>query len=93
MLDAMGVTPPLLDLAMEGRLDRVAFARLWRARRAHPAYLLTLVKRAEAAGRPGLAARVARHGLATRDRPLFERKLAELDRSQEAPRPASHAAE
>jgi hypothetical protein len=93
MLDAMEVMPALLDLAMEGRLDRLAFARLWRARRAHPAHLRTLLKRLEGAGRPGLAARVARHGLLTRDRPLFERKLEELDLAHRAPGAASQAAE
>ncbi len=84
-LDAMGVMPPLLDLAMEGALDRPAFARLWRARRAHPPYLRTILKRAEQSGRPGLAARVARHGLATRDRPLFRRKLEEMGLAEAAP--------
>ncbi len=83
ILDQMAVTPDLVDLAMEGRLDRLSFARLWRARRSHPTYLRGLLKRLEADGRRGLAARVCRHGLSTRDRPLFERKLAEL-----APEPA-----
>jgi len=78
MLDAMEVMPELTDLAMEGRLDRVAFARLWRARRSNPTYLRMLLKRAETSGRPAMAARVARHGLATRDRPLYERKLGEM---------------
>lgn len=78
MLDAMQLMPALLDLAMDGRLDRASFARLWRARRGYPSYLRTLLKRVETAHRPGLALKVARHGLATRDRPLFERKLQEL---------------
>lgn len=96
MLDAMAVTPPLVDLAMEGRLDRASFARLWRARRAHAAYLRTLLKRLEQAGRPGLAARVARHGLATRDRPLYQRKLEEMGLAAAAQAPggsSSQAAE
>jgi hypothetical protein len=95
MLDAMEVMPPLLDLAMEGTLDRVAFARLWRARRSHPPYLRTLLKRVEGAERPGLVARVARHGLTTRDRPLFQRKLEEMGLAEpaQAPNGTSHAAE
>ncbi|NAZ35589.1 hypothetical protein [Rubellimicrobium sp. CFH 75288] len=91
MLDQMGVTPQLVDLAMEGRLDRLAFARLWRARRAHLPYLRGLLKRLEADGRRRLAARVCRHGLATRDRPLFERKL--LEWGEPVPAPPTEAAE
>jgi hypothetical protein len=94
ILDQMAIMPDLVDLAMEGRLDRLSFARLWRARRTHPTYLRGLLKRLEADGRRGLAIRVCRHGLTTRDRPLFERKLAEL--GGEAPPEAespTHAAE
>lgn len=91
MLDATGIMPSLLDLAMEGRLDRLAFARLWRARRGHPPYLRTLLKRLEQAGRPALAARVARHGLATRDRPLYLRKLEEMGLAPLAEGPPAEA--
>ena len=78
MLDSMAAMPQLLDMAMEGTLDRLAFARLWRGRRSHGPYLRGLLKRLEADGRRGLAARVCRHGLSTRDRPLFARKLEEM---------------
>lgn len=78
MLDAIGALPPLVDQAMEGSLDALTFARLWRGRRAHGPYLRALLKRLEADGRPGLVARLCRHGLATGDRPLFRRKLEEL---------------
>jgi hypothetical protein len=78
MLDAMEVMPEIMDLAMDGRLDRATFARIWRARRDHLPYLRQLFRRLETTSRPELAARVARHGLATRDRPLYERKLEEL---------------
>jgi hypothetical protein len=78
LLDVMQVTAPLVDSAMTGDLDRASFARLWRARRGNPAYLRNLLRRAEQAGRPALAAKVARHGCTTRDVNWFTRKLAEL---------------
>lgn len=78
-LEAMQVLPLLLDLGVDGSLDRDAFARLWRPRRAHAPHLRRLLKRCEEMGRPDLAARVARAGLATVDRPLFARKLVQLD--------------
>lgn len=78
-LEAMQVLPLLLDLAAEGALDREAFARLWRPRRSHAPHLRRLLRRCEEMGRPDLARRVARAGLATVDRPLFARKLAGLE--------------
>ena len=78
MLDEMEATPQLVDLAMEDGLDRLSFARIWRTRREHGPYLLSLVERLESVGRRGLAARVCQHGLGTRDRPLFARKLQDM---------------
>lgn len=78
MLDAMEALPRLVDLAMDGGLDRAAFARLWRGRRTQGPYLRGLLKRLEADKRPGLVARLCRHGLSTRDAPLFRRKLEEM---------------
>lgn len=82
MLDLMQITTPLIDAAMAGTLSRAAFARLWRARRENPAYLRLLLKRLEADKRDGLAARLCVHGLKTRDRDMFARKLAELGRAR-----------
>ena len=95
MLDGTAVLPTILDLAMEGRLDAQAFARLWRHRRRHAPYLRTLLKRCEDLKRPGLAALVCRWGLRTVDRPLFARKLVELGQPAEpsqADRPLRAAA-
>lgn len=85
MLEGTAILPTLLDLAMEGRLDAWAFARLWRRRRAHAPYLRALLKRCVAMERPDLAARVCRWGLHTVDRPLFARKLAEMGLAAEPP--------
>lgn len=90
MFDAMEITAPLLEAAMEGNLTPASFGRLWRARRENAAYLRILLKRTETEGRPGLAARVCRFGLTTRDAPLFARKLAEMGLSAEtAPQSAT----
>ena len=82
MLDMMQLSPALTEAAMEGTLTRALFGRLWRARRDNAGYLRSLLKRLEMAGRTGLAARLCRHGLKTRDRDLFARKLAELGASR-----------
>jgi hypothetical protein len=78
MLDLMQITTPLIEAAMAGTLDRLSFARLWRARRDSPLYLRNLLRRAELNGRPALAAIVAQHGQRTRDAAWFARKLADL---------------
>jgi hypothetical protein len=89
LLDALGILPVLADLAMEDALDARAFARLWRARHYHAPYLRALLRHVEAQGRRALAVRVCRAGLATVDRPLFARKLAELDAPRRPPSPAA----
>ncbi|SDE94811.1 hypothetical protein [Limimaricola pyoseonensis] len=78
ILEAEGLVAPLIEAAMEDRLDVESFARLWRARRASPHYLRLMLRRLEEAGRPGLLARLCRHGLTTPDAALFARKLAVL---------------
>ncbi len=88
ILDQAGAIAPLLDLAMEDRLDRTAFARLWRARRNNAAYLRGLMRQLESANRPEQLARLCRHGLTTPEAQQFARKLEALS----APaRPASAA--
>lgn len=47
-LRQMGVLPELIDLAMAGKLDRLAFAKAWRKRRSYSPYLRTLVEKLEA---------------------------------------------
>ena len=51
---------------------------LWRARRQNVHYLRTILKRAEAIGRPRLVEAICRHGLTTKDHALFARKLADM---------------
>lgn len=78
-LDALDMMQPVVEAAMDGTLTQAAFARLWRARRESQHYLRTLLKRLEDADRTGLAARVCRHGLTTRDAAYFRRKLDVLE--------------
>ena len=76
LLDQMQIGRPLVEAAMDGRLDRLAFARHWRARRESPAYLRNLLATVEQSGRPALAAAILRHGRTS------------LDEVSVAPRPA-----
>ncbi|NCO86837.1 MAG: hypothetical protein GW886_09455 [Rhodobacterales bacterium] len=94
MLDAMQVSAAMIAALMDGSLSRLAFARLWRARRASVPYLRMLLKKAETAGRPGLAARVCRHGVTTRDQAYFAAKLSDLGQPLPQPQsqPRPHAA-
>jgi hypothetical protein len=82
MLDTMEIMGPLIEAAMEGSLTRAGFARMWRARRTNTAYLRGLLKRSEVSGRESHVRRVCRHGLATRDHALFQRKLQEMGGTQ-----------
>jgi hypothetical protein len=84
MLDSVQALPRLLDMAMDGTLDTRGFARLWRERRRHSPYLRLLLKRLETEGRRDLAIRLCRYGLGTVDRPLFARKLLELENPHRA---------
>jgi hypothetical protein len=77
-LDLMGITQPLIAAAMDGTLGRAAFARLWRARRNHGPYLRGLLRRVEAEGREAFALRILTHGLGTRDRAWFARRLGDI---------------
>ena len=75
VLDQLGLIPGLARAAMAGTLTPVTFARAWRARRESAPYLRMLLKRLQADERPGLAARVCRHGLTTRDRAFFAAQM------------------
>ena len=85
VLDQMQITAPMVDAAMEGSLNPLIFARLWRARRQNVHYLRMILKRAEGIGRPSLIEAICRHGLTTKDRALFARKLAEIGVRDTAP--------
>jgi hypothetical protein len=84
-LDVLGMTDGLIAAAMEGTLDRLAFARAWRARRGSPAYLRHLSKRLENDGRAGLLAHLCNYGLTTTDRAFFETRLTALARLHSLP--------
>jgi hypothetical protein len=89
MFDLLQITAPLIEAGMDGTLDRLTFARLWRARRHSVPYLRTLLKKTETAGRPRLVERVCTYGLTTRDKALFARKLAELVLAEQAAAPSA----
>lgn len=50
LLDALGITPKLIEAAVEGRLGRAEFARLWRARRTSAAWVRLVMEKAAKAG-------------------------------------------
>jgi hypothetical protein len=78
-LAAMGLLEPLIALVAEGGADRVALARLWRARRDHGPWLRDLVERTELRGSRGLIRRALRAALARVDSRRLRRRLAALE--------------
>ena len=95
MLDSLGLHDDLIRAAMAGDLDAARFARITAARKADVRYQRSLLKRAEAAGHPQLAANVAAYILARRDDAVAEAKLADLADQGITPArpPAASAAE
>ncbi len=79
-LTAMDVLPELIEQAMDGELTQASFADLWRARQTFMPYLRTLLYRLDADERQErLLARLCRHVAKHKNRPLFAKKLAELE--------------
>ncbi|MBB3712481.1 hypothetical protein FHS00_002069 [Limimaricola variabilis] len=78
VLDQIGAMPELLELAMEDRLDRAAFAKIWRGRRGNPLYLRGLLRQLEQADRPAQVARLCRHGITTPEAKHYARRLEAL---------------
>ncbi len=79
-LMAMDILPDLIEHAMDGGLTADVYADLWRARQTHMPYLRTLLHRLEAEGRHDrLLARLCRHVGQDGKRPVFTKKLAELE--------------
>lgn len=76
--DAMGIGDDLLRAVMDGRLDRLYFAKKLRARRTQKGYLRALYKKAFQTGHPVLAANACVYGLRLGDDPFFEDRLREL---------------
>ncbi|MGR3465414.1 hypothetical protein [Limimaricola sp.] len=92
ILDQTGALASLLELAMEDRLDRAAFARIWRARRDNALYLRGLLRLLEQANQPGRAARLCRHGLTTAEARHFASKLGDRSAARrQSPGPVSRA--
>lgn len=72
---AMDLLAPLLHKLAMGRLDPLAFAKLYRARRTHPPYLRRLMACLDAEGRDHLAQILARNVSRRLKLPRFERRL------------------
>jgi len=79
-LTAMDILPDLMEQAMDGTLSVHSFAGLWRARQAYVPYLRTLMARLDSEDRhPQLLAQLCRTVGKTGNRPVFRKKLAELE--------------
>ncbi len=79
-LMTMDVLPDLIEQAMTGELDPTSYATLWRARQTHMPYLRTLLHRLDVEERhERLLARLCRKVSAKGKRPMFAKKLAELE--------------
>lgn len=77
---SMDILPDLIELAMSGDLSRLGFADLWRARHTYMPYLRTLFYRLDGEERHDrLLGWLCRHVETNGKRPLFAKKLAELE--------------
>lgn len=77
---SMDILPELIEQSMDGTLTQHSYAHLWRARQTHLPYLRTLFHRLDAEEtHPRLLARLCRKMSAGGKRPLFAKKLAELE--------------
>ncbi|PWG16588.1 hypothetical protein [Salibaculum griseiflavum] len=78
-LSLMRVLDDMIDEAMDGTLDAASFAGYWRARQGHLPYLRTLFHMLEEDGRDRLLAKLCRFVLRDTNRPLFAKKLAQIE--------------
>ena len=79
VLAASRILEPMIETAMEGRLTRRAYARLWRgARRSNPAYLRATLAEAAARRRPWMEIRILRSITRRMRSPRLAARLAEL---------------
>jgi hypothetical protein len=74
-LEDMGMLGPLIGAAARGKLDRATFARLYRKRRGHAAYLRHVAVALERADRPWLEGVWCRAALAQAERPRLRQGL------------------
>ncbi len=78
-LEDMGAIWPLVRAAARGRLDRMAFARIWRKRHRHRPYLRSVLGVLAAQERTLLRGLWARRVLQDMDRPAFHKALVEAE--------------
>ncbi|WP_299597300.1 phosphoadenosine phosphosulfate reductase [uncultured Tateyamaria sp.] len=79
-LMAMNVLPDLLEMAAEGTLDDLQFAKIYRARRTYPGYLRRVLAALDRNERTELTYMMARNVVSRMKRaPRFQRRLAEID--------------
>ncbi|WP_299042425.1 phosphoadenosine phosphosulfate reductase [uncultured Tateyamaria sp.] len=76
----MNVLPDLMEMAAEGTLDDLQFAKVYRARRTYPGYLRRVMAALDRDDRTELTYIMARNVVARMKKaPRFQRRLAELD--------------
>lgn len=74
----MGVLTEMVDLAMAGKLNATAFAKLWRKRRAFSPYLRALLEKNEAAQKKSRCIAICQSVTRRVKSPFFNKKLAKL---------------
>ena len=76
----MNVLPDLLEMAAEGTLDDLQFAKIYRARRTYPGYLRRVMAALDRDDRTDLTYIMARNVVSRMKKaPRFQRRLAELE--------------
>jgi hypothetical protein len=78
-LNQMTILTPLIEAAGTGKLTPALFYQLYRARRRYSPYLRQIMARLDAAGRPVLAALVARNVASRMRAHRFRRRFSELE--------------
>lgn len=77
-LEQIGALSEVMDAAMNGTLDTIGFARLWRRRRDYGGYLRALLADLDRKGRHLLAKALCQNVTARLQAPRFHKRLAEL---------------
>ena len=77
-LTHMQVISPLVQSALNGTLNRVSFARMWRGRRNFGPYLRVLLAQVQANGRIELEKRICNNVAARLNAPRFRKRLADI---------------
>lgn len=74
----MQLFPGLTQAAMDGTLNPVSFARMWRSRRNFGPYLRDILARSEAAGRNKMAKMICQNVTSRLQAPRFRKRLADI---------------